>query len=219
MYTYTHIYMCILMDMCIYIYVCIYIHIQMYMYVYTRIQYMYIYVYIYVFTGTYIIVQIYTSIFIYLSTLIHIHRYTHVHTYTGMGWLRLVGSLKWQVSFAEYRLFYRALLQKRPIIVRSLLTIATPYMHLDLHMYTFVNHAYVCEICTPTCIYTGTYIYICLDTRTHTYTYPPTLLPNPQRDSHIQTKPIFKQNIPYSNKTSHLTFHDVNIISKKNNVS
>jgi len=31
-----------------------------------------------------------------------------------MGWLRLVGSLKLQVSFAEYRLFYRALLQKRP---------------------------------------------------------------------------------------------------------
>jgi len=31
-----------------------------------------------------------------------------------MGWLRLVGSLKLQVSSAEYRLFYRALLQKRP---------------------------------------------------------------------------------------------------------
>jgi len=30
-----------------------------------------------------------------------------------MGWLRLVGSLKLQVSFAEHRLFYRALLQKR----------------------------------------------------------------------------------------------------------
>ena len=29
-----------------------------------------------------------------------------------MGWLRLVGSLKLYVSFAEYRLFYRALLQK-----------------------------------------------------------------------------------------------------------
>ena len=31
-----------------------------------------------------------------------------------MGWLRLVGSPKWQVSFAEYCLFYRALLQKGP---------------------------------------------------------------------------------------------------------
>ena len=32
------------------------------------------------------------------------------------AWLRLVGSLKSQVSFAEYRLFYGALFQKRPVI-------------------------------------------------------------------------------------------------------
>jgi len=44
-----------------------------------------------------------------------------------MGWLRLVGSLKLYVSFAEYSLFYRALLQKRPIILRSLLIAGTPY--------------------------------------------------------------------------------------------
>ena len=43
------------------------------------------------------------------------------------GWLLLVGSSKWQVSFAEYRLFCRALLQKRPIILRSLLIEATPH--------------------------------------------------------------------------------------------
>jgi len=36
------------------------------------------------------------------------------HSKCNMGWLRLVGSLKLQVSFAEYSLFYRALLQKRP---------------------------------------------------------------------------------------------------------
>ena len=44
----------------------------------------------------------------------------------GMGLLRLVDSSKLQVSFAEYRLFYRALLQKRPIILRSLLIVAIP---------------------------------------------------------------------------------------------
>jgi len=43
-----------------------------------------------------------------------------------MGWLRLVGSLKIWVSFAEYSLFYRALLQKKPRILRSLLIVATP---------------------------------------------------------------------------------------------
>jgi len=47
-----------------------------------------------------------------------------------MGWLRLVGSLKLQVSFAEYRLFYRVLLQKRPTILRSLLVEATPYLNI-----------------------------------------------------------------------------------------
>jgi len=46
-----------------------------------------------------------------------------------MGWLQSVGSIKLQVSFAEYCLFYRALLQKRPIIVSILLTKATPYCH------------------------------------------------------------------------------------------
>ena len=50
-----------------------------------------------------------------------------------MGWLRLVGSLKLQVSFAEYHLFYWALLQKRPIILRSLQAVATPYQNLLIH--------------------------------------------------------------------------------------
>jgi len=49
-------------------------------------------------------------------------------TEDGMGWLRLVGSLKLYVSSAEYRLFCRALLQKRPVILRSLLVEATPYV-------------------------------------------------------------------------------------------
>jgi len=48
-----------------------------------------------------------------------------------MGWVRLVGSLKLYVSFAEYGLFFRALLQKRRIIKRSLLFRATPYQWHD----------------------------------------------------------------------------------------
>ena len=34
----------------------------------------------------------------------------------SVAWLRLVGSIELYVSYAEYSLFYRALLQKRPII-------------------------------------------------------------------------------------------------------
>jgi len=48
-----------------------------------------------------------------------------------MRWLRLVGSFKLWVSFAEYSLFHRALLQKRPIILRSLLIVATPCIHIE----------------------------------------------------------------------------------------
>ena len=45
-----------------------------------------------------------------------------------IGWLRLVGSIKLQVSFAECCLFYGALLQKRPTILSILLTKVTPYL-------------------------------------------------------------------------------------------
>jgi len=58
----------------------------------------------------------------------------------SMGWLRLVGSLKWYFSFAEYSLFYRALLQKRPIILRSLRIVATPYLLQMVYRPQFVVH-------------------------------------------------------------------------------
>ena len=41
------------------------------------------------------------------------------------GWLQLVGSLKLYLSLENVGLFCRALLQKRPIILRSLLIVAT----------------------------------------------------------------------------------------------
>jgi len=46
-----------------------------------------------------------------------------------MGWLRFVSSLRVQVCFAKepYKRDYN--LQKRPIILRSLLIVATPYIH------------------------------------------------------------------------------------------
>jgi len=62
------------------------------------------------------------------------------HQNCCMGWLRLVGSLKSQVSFAEYGLFYRALSQKRPIILRSLLIVATPYRQSGVCCDIFIGH-------------------------------------------------------------------------------
>ena len=70
-----------------------------------------------------------------------------------MGWLRFVGSLKLQVSFAEYSLFCRALLQKRLIIWRSLLL-------LPPHR-SFLSGSYL-EVSFVTCAYIYIYKYICM---------------------------------------------------------
>ena len=81
---------------------------------------MYIYMYMYLHTYTY------THIYAYMYMSL-IYAYVCICVRQHMGWLRLVGSIKLWVSFAEYHLFYRAFLQKRPIILRSLLVEATPY--------------------------------------------------------------------------------------------
>jgi len=47
-----------------------------------------------------------------------------------MKWLRLVGSLKLQVIFAKEPYKRDYILQKRPIILRSLLPLATPYWQI-----------------------------------------------------------------------------------------
>ena len=49
-----------------------------------------------------------------------------------MRWLRFVVSLKGQVAITEHSLFYRAFLQKRPTILRSLLIVATPQIQLTM---------------------------------------------------------------------------------------
>ena len=66
-----------------------------------------------------------------------------------MGWLRSVGSIKLYVSFAEYRLFRRALLQKRPIILYILLSEATPYKHYT--HYACMSQSSVSFACTCVC--------------------------------------------------------------------
>ena len=62
----------------------------------------------------------------------HTHTHTPTHTHTGwvvnMGWLRSVGSLKLHVSFAKEPYQRDDLFHKRPIILRSLLIVAIPYV-------------------------------------------------------------------------------------------
>ena len=91
----------------------------------------------------------------------------------AMGWLRSVGSIKLQVSFAEYRLFYRALLQKRPIIESILLTVATPYSlsrKNDIYFFCFVTIMYICVflcvfVCVCVCVCSCVCVCVCVCVR------------------------------------------------------
>jgi len=82
-----------------------------------------------------------------------------MYTYVSMGWLRLVGLIKSQVTFAEYRLVYRALLQKRPINLWS-------YQPKPPHMYIYVSHVYVHGR-----IYVFIYLYMYISICVYIYMY------------------------------------------------
>jgi len=107
--------------------------------------------------------------YVYLSLHTYIHTSAQIYIHTSaqiaevcmyMGWLRWVGSLKWSVSFAEYSLFYRSLLQKRPIILRSLLIIATPYLCNCRGMYVYLCNLYVYP-CNMYVYFCNMYVYLC----------------------------------------------------------
>jgi len=63
----------------------------------------------------------------------------HIAIWGGFRWLRLVGSLKLYFSFAKEPYERDDILQKRPIILRSLLIVATPYIY---HVIQMVIHIY-----------------------------------------------------------------------------
>ena len=89
------------------------------------------------------------DVYVYMCSTLYIC-VSHIRYVNGaMGWLRLVGSLKLQVSYAEYRLFYMALLQKRPMILSSLRIVATPYSYfrqvqLTWFICIYVFHTFIC---------------------------------------------------------------------------
>jgi len=87
-------------------------------------------------------------------------QYYICHTHT-MGWLRRVGSFKLYVSFAKepYKTDY--ILQKRPVILRSLLIVATPYYICYTHNTTHVIHTLLHMLYSQYYIcYTHTIIYV-----------------------------------------------------------
>ena len=120
-------------------FVYIYVYIYIYIYVYT---FTYIYVYIFTCVCTYIHVYIFTCVCTYVHVCIWIYKCVYIHghvrvlilqgafeyqaplqhtpahynTIQPIGCLRILASSKLQVSFADYSLFSRALLQKNPVI-------------------------------------------------------------------------------------------------------
>jgi len=102
-----------------------YIYIHTYIYIYTHL---YIYVYIHVY-HTHMNVHIQPCSVHSICTYIYVY-ILMIHV-MGMGWLRLY-------------IFYRALLQKRPIILRRILIVATPYPWHESSIYIC---AYIDDSC------------------------------------------------------------------------
>ena len=112
-------------------------HVYMYMYTYIHIvwfTYIYIYIYMYMYTYIWIGRPHELSLTVGYSGTGHEEGHQRLQRQkpsrrpplSGMGWLRLVGSFKLLVSFAEYSIFHRAVLKKRLGILRGLLIVATP---------------------------------------------------------------------------------------------
>jgi len=83
---------------------------------------------------------------------------------TAMGGLRLVGSSRLYVSFAKEPYKRDYILQKRHIILRSVLIVATPYQ-LPKRALAGLVFEFCCTIDRVgwyVCIYTCVYIYICM---------------------------------------------------------
>jgi len=81
----------------------------------------------------------------------YIYVYTCAHIYKCEDMLERIAHKKLQVSFAEYSLFYRTLLQKRPLILYVCvplhsLSAAPTHKHVNKKVYMYIYifiHIYV----------------------------------------------------------------------------
>ena len=102
-------------------------------------------------------------------------------THQTMGWLLLVGASKVYVSFAKKPYKTNYILQKRPIIVRKLLIIATPYVcacvclcvrawvHISVCVFVCVVFVLVVEqpdqilcVCSCGCVWVWMHVWVCV---------------------------------------------------------
>ena len=88
-----------------------------------------------------------------------------------MGWLRLVGSLQLRVSFAEYHLFHRALLQKETYNFKEPTSRSHPigslimtciFSQLNLHIYSGEFALFLILICSFSQLRLCLFLFICV---------------------------------------------------------
>ena len=107
------------------------------------------------------------------------YTYMYMYKYMCMVWLRLVGSIKLQVSFAKEPYKRGDILPQRPITLLILLTVATPYMYRRaLNFFRFCHR--VCKNVAKSTIhmlksklfvYAYMYVYICICMYIYMYVY------------------------------------------------
>jgi len=155
---FTYIYICIF----IYIRTCVYIYIHKYLYVCV-----YICIYIYVCTNclavsiTNFTTQKSTALcpldFRGMNAMYECNAVSDESSpHCSVRHTAMVGALKSQISIAEYRLFYRALLQKRPMILSILVTKATPLLCLTQQCATVCCGVWQCAAL-------HSYLHICVE--------------------------------------------------------
>jgi len=135
-YIYTHMYICICICLYIYTYISIYLH----TYTYTCVK---MYIYIYVYINIHIRIYTYIYVFVYTYTYAHIctwymYIFMFISTYAACRLVKYTHSLVYEVATISSRLpkniglFCKEpykrhyILQKRLIILRSLLIVVTP---------------------------------------------------------------------------------------------
>jgi len=144
--------------------------------------------YVYANTHTCIQICIHTNMQTYIHTYIHANIQTCIHicihAYVDMGWLWLIGSIKFQVSFAKEPYKTDDILQKRPMILSILLTVATPYIQTYIQIWlTTAGTRYILTIHTyvhADFITTAATRYI---QAIHTHTHTDLITPAPTRNT------------------------------------
>ena len=92
---------------------------------------------VHIYTSTHYVSIIYICIHKHAQTIMHRNICVHIYGQSMMGWLQCVGALKLQASFGKEPYKRDDILQKRPIVLRSLLMVPT-HMCMCTHIYMYI---------------------------------------------------------------------------------